>query len=344
MSEATDAWADRQLPSGDEIFLDHVAHFVADPALAAEALARAGFAPTPVSIQTGADGSQPTGTGNVTAMLRRGYIEALFKTADTPLGREFDAALSRYHGLHLIAFGTADAAGAHRRASAQGFRMRPLVEMQRPVDAGGHRGTAAFTVVRLEPGEMPEGRIQVLTHRTEDMVWQPRWLTHPNGALGLAGVLIAVGDVDEAAARFGRFTGREAQRSQRGRSIALDRGHIELVSEDACRRMLPEVVIPALPLIAAYQIVVGSLDAMEKQLSRSGLAGRRLGAHRSRRFPTRSDAAPGCSPRRRTCREERLRLVGAQVRCQGLRLRTSHLPLLARQAAPCSHDELPLRS
>src|SRR5260370_35048643 len=37
--------------------------------------------------------------------------------------------------------------------------------------------------------------------------------------------------------------------------------------------------------------------------------------------------------------------VGAYVRCcQGLRVRTSHLPLLARQASPCIHDELPSRS
>ena len=51
-----------------------------------------------------------TGTGNVTAMFARGYIEALFKTADTPLGRELDGALARYRGVHLAAFAVADAA------------------------------------------------------------------------------------------------------------------------------------------------------------------------------------------------------------------------------------------
>ena len=43
------AEADRQLPLGEEIFLDHVGHFVRDPQPASRALARAGFAPTPVS-------------------------------------------------------------------------------------------------------------------------------------------------------------------------------------------------------------------------------------------------------------------------------------------------------
>jgi hypothetical protein len=43
---------------------------------------------------------------------------------------------------------------------------------------------------------MAEGRMQMLTHRTEAMVWQPRWLSHPNGALALASVMIAVSDAD----------------------------------------------------------------------------------------------------------------------------------------------------
>ena len=118
--------------------------------------------------------------------------------------------LARHGGVHLAAFAVADAADAHRRLAAQGFRLRPLVHMQRPVETGGAPGTAAFTLARLKPGEMPEGRIQILTHRTEHMVWQPRWLSHANGALALTGVTIAVADVAEAAGRFARFTGRAA--------------------------------------------------------------------------------------------------------------------------------------
>ena len=113
---------DRQLPAGDEIFLDHVAHFVRDAEAASRALARCGFAPTPVSIQVNPDpagGTRPTGTGNVTAMFARGYIEVLFKTSDTPLSREFDAALARHAGLHLAAFAVADAEQAHRRLAAE---------------------------------------------------------------------------------------------------------------------------------------------------------------------------------------------------------------------------------
>jgi hypothetical protein len=281
--------ADRQLPLGEEIFLDHVGHFVRDAQAASRALMHAGFAPAPPAVHTSPDpkggAAQPTGTGNVTAMLRRGYIEALFKTADTPLGRDFDSAMARYGGLHLAAFAVADAAGAHRRLAASGFRVQPLVEMERPVDADGKPRTAAFTIARLMPGEMPEGRIQLLTHRTEHLVWQPRWLSHPNGALGLVGVIIAVADVKEAADRFARFTGRPARPTASGQAIDLDRGRVELVSSAALAQMLPEIPPPALPFIAAYGISVRSLHAVEWILNQNGLPVRTHGEHLVAAFP-----------------------------------------------------------
>jgi len=271
--------ADRQLPVGDEIFLDHVGHFARDPDAASGALARAGFAPTPVSIQVNPDPAggapQPAGTGNVTVMFQRGYLEVLFKTADTALGRQLDTGLARYGGVHLAAFAVADAARAHRRLADQGFRMQPLVDMQRPVDTGSGPGTAAFTLARVEAGEMPEGRIQILTHRTEQMVWQPRWLSHPNGALALTSITVAVADVEEAGQRFARFTGRTAAPASFGRTITLDRGRVDLVTAEFFAQMLPEIPIPSLPFAGAYVIRVKSLAALDATLTRADLKRRR---------------------------------------------------------------------
>ncbi len=289
MKQATGSQADRQLPLGGEVFLDHVAHFVPDRDAARAALARAGFAPTPVSIQVNPDPAggppQPTGTGNVTAMLARGYVEILFATADTPLGRELGAALARFPGLHLAAFAVADAAAAHRRLGEGGFGMQPLVSMQRPVETEAGPDIAAFTIARLVPGQMPEGRIQLLTHRTEHTVWQPRWLHHPNGARALAGINIAVADVDEAAARFARFTGRPAQACEGGQAIALDRGRLELVTADAFGRRFPELTIPSLPFMGVCTIAVESLAVTEAVLRQGGIATRRDGAALLVRFP-----------------------------------------------------------
>jgi hypothetical protein len=276
-NRASSSEIDRQLPIGAEIFLDHVGHFVRDPEAAGRALARAGFAPTPQSVQSNPDGT-PTGTGNVTAMFRRGYIEVLFKTADTPLGREFDLALAGHAGVHLAAFSIADAEGQHRRLSDAGFAMRPLVQFQRPVETAAGPDVAAFTVVRLERGAMAEGRIQMLTHRTERTVWQPRWLTHRNGAQGLIDLAVVSADVAEAAGRFVRFTGRAARSTNYGQAIALDRGQVQLFAKDAFAAMFPEIAIPRLPFIGAYAVQVQSPATAEALLRQQGLAMRRLDA------------------------------------------------------------------
>jgi len=264
-----------QLPIGQEIFLDHVAHFVRDADAASRALTRAGFAPTPLSIQVNPDAGggapRPTGTGNVTAMLAQGYIEVLFKASDTPLAAELETAMRRYAGLHLIAFAVADAQSAHRRLAAAGFRMRPLVHMQRPVATASGKGTAVFTVARVGPGEMAEGRIQILTHHTEDMVWQPRWLSHPNGAVALQRVVIAVEDVQDAAQRYARFTDRHAGNDFANQRIQLDRGCIDFVGQGACAQIFPEIPIPCLPFIAACEIRVTSLAKLKTALAGAGL-------------------------------------------------------------------------
>jgi hypothetical protein len=222
-----------------------------------------------MSIQVnpdGAGGEKPTGTGNICAMLPRGYVECLFKTADTPLGHELEKSIERFSGVHLVAFGVHDAATAHARLQREGFRTRPLVSMQRPVDTPAGPDVAAFTVVRVEPGEMAEGRIQILRHRTEHTVWQPRWLDHPNDAVGLLEVVIEVADAHEAARRYARFLGRTSQVNAYGHYIQLDRGRVQLTSRETMRGMLPDAPNLPPPFISAYAIRVQSLEHLQGML------------------------------------------------------------------------------
>lgn len=275
-----------QLPAGDAVFLDHVGHFVADPGTASCALASAGFSPTPVSVQVNPDPAggapRPTGTGNVCAMLEHGYLEVLFKTADTPLGREFDLARARYDGLHLAAFAIANADRQHARLSAAGFELQPLVKMQRPVATADGEGVAGFEVVRVGLGQMQEGRIQMLRHLTEETVWQPRWLAHPNTAVALVSLTIVAADVDEAAARYRQFLDRPTRGTPEGQRIDLERGTIELITPQAWHSRWPQIELPSLPFMGECRIGVRSLHAAEAALRTGGVrlldTGERLAA------------------------------------------------------------------
>ena len=116
-------------------------------------------------------------------MLERGYLEILTHVAalETMRARELRAGLARYTGLHLVAFTCADAEIESARLKSAGFDVHPTVRLRRPMPLdGGGEGTVAFSVVRLPPGAMAEGRIQLLTQDTPDIVWQPSMIARDN--------------------------------------------------------------------------------------------------------------------------------------------------------------------
>lgn len=264
----------RQLPEGEEVFLDHVAHFVPAMDAAEAALERLGFTLTPFTPQmtAGPDGALlPAGTGNRCIMLREGYIEVLTGQGDSPIVRQMRAALDRYIGLHLVAFTCADAEAAHARLTGNGFPVQPMVRLRRQIETEADEAELRFSVIRLEPGGMPEGRIQMLTHHTPEPLWQERWLDHPNGARRLLGTVIVSADPAEAAARFARFLDRGAEADvQGGVSLTLDRGHVTFTAPDAAARVLPGAAVPSLPFIAATVLAVDHLAATESFVASAG--------------------------------------------------------------------------
>lgn len=249
-----------QTPAGGQVFLDHVGWFVTDMDAAAEAFGRLGFPMTPLAVHADArtDGAKvPSGTSNRCAMIARGYLEVLVRTpgADTPLARQIDAALARREGLHLAAFSVADTASAAERLGAAGFAPAPPVALRRPMPLdGGGEGVAGFSVLRLARDDMPEGRVQILTHETPDVAWQPSATASANGADLLSGLLICAADADETAERYARFTGRPAGRDGGYRRIVLDRGEIAVADPAACRAVLPGIGVPPPPFMAAAAV------------------------------------------------------------------------------------------
>jgi len=261
-----------QLPRPGEVFLDHTAFFVPAMDAAADALERCGFRLTPFTRQGNREGGEtvPSGTGNRCAMLRNGYLEVLTATADTPLAAQLRERVADHPGLHLAAFGSADAAAEHRRLAAAGFPTLPLVDMRRPVGADWAR----FTIARVAHGTMPEGRAQILTHHTEKLVWLPDMLDHPNGAEALTALWIAAEDPAEPAERYARFTGRAASRDGAVATVRLDRGALHVATPAALADRFGIAPAGRLPCLVAAAIAVASLDAPRRCLAEAGIAAR----------------------------------------------------------------------
>lgn len=265
--------ASGQVPEPGSISLDHVAHFVPDSDAASAALDKLGFTLTPFSAQS--HRLQPdapvvsAGTGNRCVMLHRGYLEFLTPTGDTPMADQLRAAISRYIGVHLIAFGTGAPEADHARLVKEGFEPMTPVALQRPISTENGEDTARFTVVRVPPGKMIEGRIQFCQHRTPHLLWQGRWTAHRNAVTAFADVLVCVSDSAEAAARYSRYTGLPANESKDIWKIATTRGTVIFTDPHTLERALGASA-PALPWIAGYVLESEDLSKTRAHIAAAG--------------------------------------------------------------------------
>ena len=268
------SWTDQQLPVNDEVFLDHVGLFVRDLEAAGQQLERLGFSVSPINLQQNADAAgvlRPSGTSNRLAVMRRGFIEILGATHDTPLAAQLGQALERYEGIHLIALSHADVPAQRGRLTAAGFRMQQVVRLRRHKQTAAGLREVAWSVLRPEPGVMPEGRVQFALCHTPELTWPEQTVVPANDADGLTDLLLCVDDRHEAAARYGRYAGRPPTNEGAFRVVALDRGRLVVAEPGDAAEILPDFVAPGLPFMAGVAIRSVSIAATRDALVRRGI-------------------------------------------------------------------------
>jgi len=275
----------RQLPEAGETFLDHLGHFVPDMDAAHVELTRLGFTQTPYVLHAFTDVTgqrHPMGTANRCVMLREGYLEVLSVTdKTTPTGARTRRQLDRYTGIHIVAMSDADAEARRARQKAAGFHPQEPTPLKRPVPLlapdGGEvgEGEAAFTVIKNPEEDMPEGRVQVLSHHTEALVWQEPWMRQENGIVALRDVIIVPADLTEAEERYARFTEASPVRLDADLiRFPLARGGALLASPERAAALLPGAEIPPAPGVAGYALLSDDLAATRRFLEGRGFAPR----------------------------------------------------------------------
>ncbi|MBX6323193.1 MAG: VOC family protein, partial [Rhodospirillaceae bacterium] len=177
--------------------LDHVGIAVHDLDAAAAQFRRLGFRLTDRGFHTlpppAPGAARPrVGTGNHCAMLARGYVELIGITDAAYTGR-LRAALARYQGVHIVAFGTADAQAAARDLRAAGIAATGPAILERPVEEDGQSALARFSIVDWPPDLLPDCYFFIIQHLTRALLWPSPLPEHPNGAASLEGITVAVG-------------------------------------------------------------------------------------------------------------------------------------------------------
>ncbi len=205
--------------------IDHVVVNVRDGLdAAAELWTRLGFQLTP-------RGHHTLGSSNNLAILGTDYIELLGVVP----GHDRTDVLSWPAGLNGLVFKTTDSDRLYAALTQAGVPILPPQSFSRPVDMGGDRtGDAAFRTVRLERDAVPAGRMFFCHHLTPDLVWHDPWRRHPNGATGLAGMVIAAEDPGAYAALFALMFGEAALRpTETGHILTAGLARIEILPPDA---------------------------------------------------------------------------------------------------------------
>lgn len=216
------------------IVLDHVGVVGRDLDAMAVLYERLGFTLTP---------RVPTAGGRIVnrcAMLGQGYLE-LMALAPGGASATLEQFLARHEGAHIIALSVDDLAATSIRLRHAGYDSPGVEQSERPVDAVKGGPLARFAHLTIP--EQPEARITLIQHMSPELLWQPHLLMHPNHAIALDDVTLAVTAPMVTAERFSRLSGCAVVPDPAG-GFALDllRGKIRLLPPDAS----PALTIPAI--------------------------------------------------------------------------------------------------
>lgn len=257
--------------------IDHPVLYTTQLPLVAATYEALGFTLTPLSMHVGTavpDGPRGRmGAGNRCAVFGRNYLELLGVFGDGSSDPwNIQPLVAKREGMHGCSFGCSDPAAVERRLRETGLSSSGVLPLQREVAFEYSTGTARFQAIHLEREQTPEGLVHIAHHLTPELIHQPRYLEHANGATGLQSVTLVVADdeLDETVARYERTLATPARDLGRTRVLQLAVGAFEIVAASRFSEVLPAEPTPELPMFAAVTVTVRELHAARELIEGNG--------------------------------------------------------------------------
>jgi hypothetical protein len=207
--------------------IDHTLVGVRDLEEARMTWTRLGFALSPRGRHIG------WGTANYCVMFERDYIELLGIVDPAQFTNNLDRVLAEREGLMGVALATDDSAATAAALAARGLHPGEPRDLARQLELPEDTVLPRFKLVHLPPEETPGLSTFVCQHLTPELLRQPPWLRHPNGAVGLVSATVVVESTRPLADAYERLFGASSiVPTDDVLTVHIGRGH-RLVFADA---------------------------------------------------------------------------------------------------------------
>ncbi len=254
--------------------IDHTLVGVADLEAARAGWRRLGFTLTPRGRHIG------WGTANYCIMFPDDYVELLGIVDPDQFVNDLDRFLESGEGLMGLAFRTEDAEAARDELERRGLLAGSPRDLSRYLELPGGDVEPAFKLVFPGEGVMPDLSAFICQHLTPDMIRQPEWLDHPNGAQGLYSVTVVAADPPAHRDAYDRLFGPGAVIvTDATLVVRVGRHRIGFVAPDDVELMHPEGALPAgadLPHALAMTFTTADTDRTEAFFEKNDVPHRRL--------------------------------------------------------------------
>ena len=267
--------------------IDHVVHASRDLSQQAEFYKRLGFA-------VGPRNHHPWGTENHIVQFPDHFVELIgqgpgFKAPVDLDPHVFSFAgfvaeeLARGEGISMLALQTRDAAATRAEFKAAGVGdFEPFHFERKGRKADGSDSHVAFTLAFAHSKLMPHVGFFACQHHHPEDFFAPEWQVHPNGAVGVAGVVLMAENPADHAEFLSAVTGqREMLATSMGIDLEVaDEQSIEVLTEAAFVHRFGRLALGqggSEPRIAACRIAVRDMAAVEELFRDNDIPAERVG-------------------------------------------------------------------
>lgn len=242
--------------------LDHVLVGVSDLEAACRTWLDMGFTLTPRGRHI------HWGTANYCIMFEGDYIELLGIRDPTLFTNNLDEFLAERQGLLGLALATEESSACARSLRAAGIPAEGPKALSRVLELESGEVEPCFSLIQLTREDCAGLSAFICQHLTRNLVWQEAWLSHPNGAVGLAGAMVVCEDPGESAARLAKLPGSRAGK----RAGVTTIGEFEIAfqnSAEAARSLDSGETLPSYrkPWLAALRVAVKDLFETKNYLA-----------------------------------------------------------------------------